>query len=161
MKKEVNDLLRPAGIRLDWRLTRENDSTETFSRLVVPKFKGRCRAEGAPAGNDFGTVGEVDTLGSTQVAHGHVLPFSKVECAQVRKALSYLTPGADAGERQRALGMALGRVVAHELYHILARTTSHAADGLAKASQSLRDLIRPDELEFQEAEAIHNAFRAE
>jgi hypothetical protein len=59
--------------------------------------------------------------------------------------------------------MALGRVVAHELYHILARTTSHATGGLAKASQSLRDLIRPDDLEFQrkEAEAIHNAFRAE
>jgi hypothetical protein len=99
MKKEVNDLFRTSGIRLDWRLTGENDGTETFSRLVVFKFKGRCRAEAVPTANDFGTAGEVDTLGSTEVANGHVLPFSKVECDQVRKALSYLTPGADFGER--------------------------------------------------------------
>lgn len=95
----------------------------------------------------FGTVG-VDTLGSTEVSNGHVLPFGKVECDQVRKALFFLTPGADFRERQRALGMALGPVVAHELYHILARTTSHATGRLPKASQSLRDLIRPDDLQI-------------
>ena len=59
--------------------------------------------------------------------------------------------------------MALGRVVAHELYHILTRTTGHASEGFARASQSLRDLIRSDDLQFQrkEAEAMRNGFHAD
>ena len=32
-------------------------------------------------------------------------------------------------------------MVAHELYHVLARTTGHAVDGLTKATQSFRDLV--------------------
>jgi hypothetical protein len=43
-------------------------------------------------------------------------------------------------------------VVAHELYHILARTTGHATAGMAKASQSLRDLVGSREIPFQESD---------
>jgi hypothetical protein len=110
--------------------------------------------------NDFGTLGETDALGSTQVAQGRVLPFSEVECDQIRKALAYMHPGSNQLERQNALGLALGRVVAHELYHVLTRTTSHATAGLAKASQSLRDLVALREIGFQDADsqAIRNSF---
>jgi hypothetical protein len=54
----------------------------------------------------------------------------------------------------------MGRVVAHELYHVLARTTSHAERGLAKASQSLKDLVSKQSLTFQaqDAEAIRRGF---
>ena len=161
MEKEVDALLKPSGVTLNWRLAGENDGTEAFSGLVVLKFKGRCRVEGwAQPGNDFGTLGETDTLGSTQVAQGRVLPFSEVECDQIRKALAYMHPGSNQLERQNALGLALGRVVAHELYHMLTRTTTHATAGLAKASQSLRDLVALREIGFQEADsqAIRNSF---
>ncbi len=153
MKKEVNHLLKPSGVTLDWRLTRDNEGKESFAGLVVLKFKGRCRAEAwtQPEGN-FGTPGETVALGSTQVVQGEVLPFTEVECDQVRKALKYLQPGAKLVDRQMALGMALGRVVAHELYHILARTTGHATAGMAKASQSLRDLVGSREIPFQESD---------
>ena len=114
----------------------------------------------ARPGNDFGTLGETDALGSTQVGQGRVLPFSEVECDHIRKALAYMRPGSNQLERQNALGLALGRVVAHELYHILTRTTTHATAGLAKASQSLRDLVALREIGFQEADsqAIRNSF---
>lgn len=152
MKQEVGELFKPAGVTLDWRLSRENDGTEAFANVVVVKFKGRCQAEFAPQhGTDFGTLGETYALGMTKVAHGHVLPFTEVECDQVRKALAYLRPGAGTVERQNALGMVMGRVVAHELYHILARTTAHTAGGLTKASQSLKDLVGSGDLTFQEA----------
>jgi len=164
MKREVDGLLKPSGIHLDWKLVRDNDGRHAFPGLVVMKFKGRCRAEnGSEPSREFGSLGETFALGSTQVANGHVLPYSEIECDQVRKALAYLHPGADQLERQHALGLALGRVVAHELYHILARTTEHAAQGLARASQSLRDLVNPEELGFLDADedAIRKGGRAD
>jgi hypothetical protein len=38
--------------------------------------------------------------------------------------------------RDEAFGRALGRVVAHELYHVLARTLRHGVVGVAKACYS-------------------------
>ncbi|MBZ5585739.1 MAG: hypothetical protein LAQ30_26800 [Acidobacteriia bacterium] len=162
MKDEVEKLLRPSGISLDWRLTKQNRGTETFPRLVVLQFRGRCRADllSQPP-EDSATLGEARTLASTRVAAGRVLPYGEVECDEVRQALSYLDPGAGAIARQTALGLALGRVVAHELYHILARTTAHAAHGLAKPTESFEDLISPRETPFQERDsrAIRQGFR--
>ncbi len=150
MEREVGVLLKPSGITLDWRLARENRGNKSFAGLVLLKFKGSCRAEPATRPvNDFGSLGETRTLGATKVTHGHVLPYTEVLCDEVREALSYLGPGADRHDRQKALGIALARVVAHELYHVLARSTSHAAEGLAKATQSLEDLVSPKGLDFR------------
>ncbi|HEY1241924.1 MAG TPA: hypothetical protein VGF16_15280 [Bryobacteraceae bacterium] len=153
METEVSRLLRPAGVSLDWRLAKENRGDESFAGLVVVKFKGSCRVErwSAPP-EDFGTLGETRALGSTKVVNGRVLPFSEVECDQVRKALGYLDPAVGSTERQRVLGVALARVLAHELYHVLGRTTGHAARGLAKASQSLQDLVSAPVMEFQQSD---------
>jgi hypothetical protein len=144
MEQEVNELLKPSGIALEWRLTKDNRGDRTFSSLVVLRFRGSCKADGMPdGGEDFGSFGESRVLASTKVSEGRVLPFSEVQCDQVRTALRFIGSGAGPKERQMALGRALGRVVAHELYHIFARTTAHAARGLAKPSQSLADLVAP------------------
>ena len=160
MKSEVDQLLQPAGLALDWRLASENHGNQPFDGLVVIQFKGSCKAESGPlAANDFGTAGESHILGSTTVTNGRVMPYGEVQCDQIRKALAYLPPGADQKARQKALGVALGRVVAHELYHMLAKTTTHAGHGLAKASQSFEDLVSEREILFAEddARAIHQA----
>jgi hypothetical protein len=144
---EADKLLKGAGISLDWRLAKENRGNEAFSKLVMLRFKGACRADRFPSPEtDFGTLGETRALGFTKVARGgKVLPYTEVECDEIRQALAYLDPTVGEKERQKALGRAMGRVVAHELYHILAHTTKHAAQGLAKATQSLQDLVaRPD-----------------
>ena len=100
------------------------------------------------------------TLGDAKVENGKVLPFSEVRCDEVKKALSYLTPAASQEQRQVALGIAMARVVAHELYHILARTTSHAMKGLAKASEPLPDLISARKMTFDrhDSEAMRKGF---
>jgi hypothetical protein len=41
------------------------------------------------------------------------------------------------------LGRALGRVIAHELYHIVGQTAEHHDTGVAKAVFSIRDLKNP------------------
>ena len=154
MKSEVGDLLKASGVSLDWRLARENRGSDSFAGLVVLKFHGSCRADFRQEPHtDFGSSGETHPLGVTKVVDGRVLPYSEVECDQVREALAYLGLTAGPGERQRALGIALGRVVAHELYHILARTTAHASRGLAEASHSLEELVSSRDLHFQDADS--------
>ena len=163
MERAVESLLKPAGVTLAWRLTGENLGTESFSGLAVLKFKGRCDVNAPRPPSSFGTLGEVNRLAFTAVSGGSVLPFAEVECDQVRKALSYVAPGTAPLQREQALGLALGRVVAHELYHVLANSAHHAGDGLAKASELLRDLVSPRELSFDESSsnAIRNRFLSE
>lgn len=154
MEQEVDKLLKPSGIALDWRLIQENRGDQPFKSLVVLRFKGSCKADWIPqAKDDTDLPGENHELASTRVSNGRVLPFSEVECDQVRNALRYLHPGAGLRERQLALGRALGRVVAHELYHIFARTTAHSAHGLAQPSQSLEDLVKVEGPAFREQDS--------
>jgi hypothetical protein len=154
MKNVVGELLKPSGVSLDWRLTKENRGTESFTSLVVLRFKGTCRVESAPQpANDFGTLGDGRALGATRVDHGQVLPYSEVECDRVRAAMSVFGSMVGRTERQTAFGLALARIVAHELYHILARTTQHAAHGLGKASHSVADLISMRDLPFDAGES--------
>ena len=168
MKDEVDKLLNPSGVKLNWHLAKENRGNQAFSGLVVLKFRGKCRVEGwnspvgMPTRPDFGSPGEVTTLGFTRVSGGKVLPYSEVECDEIKKALAYLPAGTGKKEKQRALGLAMGRVVAHELYHVLASTTAHAARGLAEATESLDDLISPAPLGFDvwDSQAIGQAFAA-
>ena len=133
MKKEAGAIMHSAGYSLDWRSLRQNHGVESFSNVVVVKFRGRCRLEfPQPDPADRDTV----TLASTQVSDGHVLPYSEVRCDEVRKVLPYAP-----NRPQQALGRALGRVVAHELYHLVAGTTRHAAAGLTKATHNWLELI--------------------
>lgn len=80
-------------------------------------------------------------LGQTQVVDGEVLPFSDVRCDPVRKLIGRDLAIQPSYEREQLLGRALGRVLAHELYHILLRTTSHGTDGLARPAQTAADLM--------------------
>jgi hypothetical protein len=158
MKHEVDSLLK--GISLNWRMLSENQGNEPFAGLVVLRFKGKCKVEPWVQPSP----GETRTLGATQVVNGRVLPYSEVECDEVRRALAYLRPGASPRERQKALGLALGRVVAHELYHILAHTTAHAARGLAKAAETLDDLISdkaPMAFRAEDAAAMRQSLAAQ
>jgi len=158
MKHEVDHLLRPSGVSLNWRMAAENRGDESFASLVLLKFQGKCRADSWTAA---AAPARVRTLGATKVVDGRVQPFSEVRCDAVKQALSYLRPGANGLERQRALGLAMGRVVAHELYHVLANATAHAAGGIAQAVESLDDLVssRPAFFSAETVEAIRKALR--
>jgi hypothetical protein len=45
--------------------------------------------------------------------------------------------------REQAMGRAIGRVIAHEIGHVLLRTTGHAPHGLMRAVQPADELIDP------------------
>ncbi len=160
MKQEVEKLLRPARLAIAWQMESENRGNLSFAGLAVLRFKGNCRAEGwRRVVSDLAIPGESTPLGMTRVSAGRVLPYSEIECDEVRQALAYLPAGSH--DIQQALGLALGRVVAHELYHVFAHTTGHARAGLARAAESLQDLVSTRETGFraEDAQAIRNGLR--
>src|SRR5579871_518220 len=75
MKRAVERLFQPSGVRLAWRLSTANEGKEAFSDLAVLTFHGRCRAETPRATSGFGTLGETDTLAFTEISHGRILPY--------------------------------------------------------------------------------------
>jgi len=47
-------------------------------------------------------------------------------------------------QRERIFGRALGRILAHELFHVFAKTQRHAHAGLTKESYTVEDLVGED-----------------
>jgi hypothetical protein len=60
--------------------------------------------------------------------------------------------GSDFGMADLLLGRALGRVVAHEVVHMLAKSSRHSKEGLEKPALSGSQLIAPD-LQLRPADA--------
>lgn len=84
--------------------------------------------------------GDTEALGQTQVVDGQVLPFADVRCDTIRQLIARELSRQPRQEREDVLGRAMGRVLAHELYHIVLRTTTHGRNGLAREAQSSYDL---------------------
>jgi hypothetical protein len=129
MKGELTTLMEPSAVQPEWHDRNDITNSDSFQKLVLVNFHGRCRAEPAAA-----PVEGDKPLAWTHVADGKVLPFSEVECDRVRASIHSAT-----GRRPLSdlvMGRALARVLAHELYHVLARTSAHAHVGLTKPSLS-------------------------
>jgi hypothetical protein len=147
MKRELGNIMKDTGIQLDFRLMSELDQHPAFNDVVLVKFRGHCRMELLPAIFD-----ERGPLAFTHTSDGDVLPFSEVACDRIRSSVASAINSAS--ERKNAdmlLGRALGRVVAHELYHIVAKTGKHGTKGsVAQTSLSGAQLI-------SEKLALHDA----
>ena len=74
----------------------------------------------------------VRDLASTHVSDGAILPYVDVYCSRVARMLPIETERHAFFARLEALGRALGRVIAHELYHIFGQTQKHGRWGLAQ-----------------------------
>jgi hypothetical protein len=135
MKQEMQGLVKDAGVRLDWK-TRDEAVGDENGDLIVVRFSGKCIME--PIGYLYDERG---TLAYTHTADGNVLPFSEVSCDQVTASLRSAMFGGDYAEADRLLGRALGRVVTHELVHVLTNSGEHAHDGVYKPALSGKQLI--------------------
>lgn len=136
MAREIEHLLRRTGVNLNIRKKSEMKEYEDFEDLVLVRFQGACSMNGtaqkAPNGGP---------LGWSHVMSGEILPFGDVSCDNVRQAVSGVLWGEQQNHRERLFGRALGRVVAHELYHIIGGVHSHGKKGIAQASLSGQELI--------------------
>jgi hypothetical protein len=112
MKRELGSVLKDAGIQLGWRDRDQVSSSESFANLVVVKFRGVCKMDPAAARDDDSG----HPLAFTHTSEGAILPFSEVECDQVRSSLRGAGSGGDRTRSDLVFGRAMARVLAHELY---------------------------------------------
>ncbi|HEX3992985.1 MAG TPA: hypothetical protein VHX39_17575, partial [Acetobacteraceae bacterium] len=76
---------------------------------------------------------ELGPYARTWMADGDVLPFGEVDCARVVNSVRDAMSGGDLPNwADQLLGRALGRVVAHELVHMLTRSVRHGRDGVTR-----------------------------
>lgn len=144
LQRESQALLRPAGVKLVWRELREASRHEDFQAVVVARFEGSCTAAREdPAREDveLAWAGRPAALASTPVQDGVILPFTTVNCGAVKRLTAALMRDEPGARRNYLFGRALGRVLAHELYHILGQTRLHADKGIAKPAFHARELL--------------------
>jgi len=135
IQEELDDIMRPAGLRFDWHslpATRGEVSVE----LAIIHFNGQCDAFDLQP-----TDGYPGPLGWTYVTSGEVIPFVGINCDGVRIFLQQDLLGLPESARASIYGRALARVLAHELYHVFAGTTKHGSFGIAKGSYRTGELL--------------------
>ncbi len=136
MKRELQSLMRDSGVELNWRRPDELSASDSFPSIVVVTFHGSCEMKTLPPP----LPGEPVALGYAHVSNGVIIPFADVECDRVRSSLRSANAGFGANG-DRLLGRALGRVLAHELHHIIDQTRAHSRHGILRKSLTPIDLI--------------------
>jgi len=136
MQSEIREILAPAQLDLTFEPI-DHSQTRPFGKIVIVRFRGTCEGRARLA---LGSEEAVDfpALGRTYVSDGRVLPYVQIYCDEVREFVPMNAKQAPS----RTFGRALGRVVAHELYHALLATRDHTRTGVARFAQSPRDLTR-------------------
>lgn len=137
MEREASEILATTGIRLGWR----NPATAadaSFADLVVFTFRGSCVVEQGPAPPFYDELGP---LAITRTANGEIQPFGEVDCGRVAASVRSAMWGGDFARKDELLGRALGRVLAHELVHMLTKSGEHSREGVQRAALSGKQLI--------------------
>jgi hypothetical protein len=135
MERESGFILKSTGLKLDWRTLAEAQFS-SYPDLVVMTFKGAC--EYAPAAPRYDELGP---LAITHTTNGEVQPFGEVDCNRVISTARGAMTGEDYSRADLLIGRALGRVVAHELVHMLTKSGVHGTEGVEKPALSGKQLI--------------------
>ncbi len=138
MKREFAGIMKDSPLHFDFR-SRSQAEEVTSDNLVVVRFKGKCVFEPVPY-----LLDERGPMAFTYSTDGAVQPFSEVACDRVTQAMRSAMAGGDFAKADVLLGRALGRVLAHEVVHILSRSAEHGTSGVAKTALSGSQLIAPE-----------------
>ncbi|HLK64783.1 MAG TPA: hypothetical protein VKU19_15165 [Bryobacteraceae bacterium] len=150
LRTESESILAPAGVQFRWWSLSDFRSERVSATVVVVHFEEHCDLGGLVM-----RANEPGSLGWTEISDGTILPFIHVDCARVRTFLQTALLGYPGKDQESIYGRALGRVLAHELYHVFAVTSKHAERGVAKEDYSVKDLLAPDfHLQSKQAGAL-------
>jgi predicted nucleotidyltransferase len=140
LQHELTELLEPVGVTVDLMLKSDIPKNPEFSELAVFEMKGSCSMDGLPGRyNDL--PDERGPLAMSYSSDGQILHFGEVECDRVRQCLQRVTGRTEPEKHQVAYGKALGIVIVHELYHMIAGAKAHTKIGLTKESLSAEELL--------------------
>lgn len=127
MRKEASRILCFEGVRFDWRGMEYLGRGSHWDRVVVVRFTQRGTA-------GIALKGEGGSFGTTVVSDGKVLPFISLDAQRIQAAVQRSSAGRLRATDGNLYGQALGRVLAHELYHALSGSQQHDDDGVTKAA---------------------------
>ena len=154
MESELASILTPAGLRLQWFAGQAAPDSGTWRNFFF-RIHGSCAASPVtPVENS-----EPVTLAETASSGSTILPYSQSDCDRLR---DFLAPADSrlAGQEGR-LGRAMGRLLAHELYHFLLQTRLHGKTGIAKAVHTPAALLsRSLRFEDDEIRRIRSVYSA-
>ncbi|MDR3704220.1 MAG: hypothetical protein P4L56_31520 [Candidatus Sulfopaludibacter sp.] len=146
VREELSSIMAPMGLRFEWHALNAVRGQEVAVELAVITFKGRCDLNHlALHGTHSGP------LGWTHISEGAILPFADIDCDGIRSFVQGGLLGVRAELREAMFGRALGRVLAHELYHIFANTQHHGS-GVGKAAYTVANLL-DENFQFDEKES--------
>jgi hypothetical protein len=148
LQDELDAIMEPIGLGFEWRSLAGVHGNEVSVELAVISFKGQCDSVTLlPHTSNPGP------LGWTHVSDGVILPFSDVDCDRIHAFMQKDLQAESAARRDAILGRAVGRVLAHELYHIFANTSQHGSCGVGKAAYTVRELLS-DDFQFEAKESL-------
>ncbi len=128
LRHELGELLAPASVALSWRRARPDAETEPDElRIVLLPRVG--------VGPDQGALGSTARVGLVRTIWLYVPEVATTLGLEPDAVVTSL-------ESQRLVGVALGRVVAHELVHALAPAVAHADAGLMRPRLHAGELVR-------------------
>lgn len=139
MQIEVQRILEPAGIRIEWKNWTDRRAGEDYTHLASIEFQGDCSPAPVvtlPGSSRF----NLNRIAWTAVANGNILPFATIECGKLRELMSPAIAMTGKEQRREVFGRAMGRLIAHELYHMLMQTEDHHQSGISKSCFRLADL---------------------
>lgn len=137
MQREFDKLVQNSKLKVEWKLKSDFRTGDSVGDLAVIKFRGRCEMQPMPV-----VLDERGPLAFTHTINGEVLPFAEVLCDNVREAARSAMFGGDFENGDSLFGRALGRVLAHEVFHIVRQSKHHDKDGVFKPRLTGAQLIR-------------------
>ncbi|HEY6987796.1 MAG TPA: hypothetical protein VH369_05400 [Bryobacteraceae bacterium] len=138
LRHELQLQFQPVGLKVDLLLADNIAANSEFNDLVVFKMKGACTMIPLPLG---AMIDERGPLAMSYSTDGEVLHFGEVQCDRVRRSLERVLGRGSPDKSQFLFGAALGRVMAHEIYHMIADVKGHTRSGVTKTSLSAEELL--------------------
>lgn len=138
LQRELNSLVSPIHLQLDWKSLPSHEEPVVSAALVVVTFKGRCDVERLE-----GNHTENGALAWTHISGEEILPFVDVDCDRLRAFIQTSLLRIDGKLRAAYFGRAMARVLGHELFHVFAGTRHHSKEGVAQPAFTSTELLTP------------------
>jgi hypothetical protein len=158
MRSYVNFLFRPSGLNFQWISNQEQEGNPEHDHVLQVRLRGRCAPSYAM--RDWGAfIGKVP-LGWTAVNGKEVLPEIGLDCDQIARFASAGRTAAGSLSAHVVYARVVGRVMAHEILHVLLGTTEHSGSDFRRRVLHERDLMLPGRLNAEELTQLRRLGRS-
>ena len=125
MREETARVFSEAGVTFLWRPVNQLNIMPAGAVRVRLQVHGDCRIEPNAL-----TAAEGGPMGWVESQEGVIRPLIDVDCDSISAMVWEHRGTFPRPLVVRAFGRALGRVLAHELYHYVTQSTAHSASGI-------------------------------